>query len=182
MEMTNAEIQEQQVNKALADNCGYGNVKEWLLGIGLGQYYDLFIEHGYDSFRVCSEIQRIDIETIGIWDQFHVNILIKGLAKMNNSKAQSVYHRLSVASPCDNEYKSLMSELCITPSSLTEPGLTNGFHSPKLTENFYKKKPTLAEKRSVRTLLIQLNVDLSDNKYADDVSNLSYLFVRISFV
>ena len=175
MEMTNEEIQDQHINKVLSYNCGYENVNEWLLGMGLGQYYNLFIEHGYDSFKVCSEIQRIDIETIGIWDQFHVNMLTKGLTKMNNSKAQSVYHRLSVATPDDNEFKSLADELNITPSPMIEHSQTNGFHSSKLTENFYKNKPTLAEKRSVRTQLIQLNVDLSDNKYTDGVSYFSFI-------
>ena len=182
MELTNEEIQEQQINKVLSENCGYENVKEWLLGMGLGQYYNVFIENGYDSLRVCSEIQKIDIETIGILDRVHINILTKGLTKMNNSKAQSVYHRLSIATPDGNEFRSLANELDITPSPLAEYGQTNGFHYPKLTENFYKKKPTLADKRSVRTQLIQLSVNLSDYKYADGVSYLSYMYIRRNFV
>ncbi|KAI6659101.1 Sterile alpha motif domain-containing protein 5-like [Oopsacas minuta] len=177
---TNEDIQDQKINRILADNCGYESVNEWILGMGLGQYYDLFIENGYDSFRICSEIQKIDIETIGIRNQFHASILIKGVAKMNNPKSQSVYHRLSVCTPDDNENKSIASELNITPPTQTEHKLTNGCDPSKLTEDFYKKKPSLLEKRSVRTLLVQLKIDLSEPIYEENSRSLDGLAEQIS--
>ena len=167
--MMNEEILEGKINKILADNCGYNNVKDWLMGMGLGQYYDLFIENGYDSFKICSEIQKIDIETVGIHDDFHKNILIKGVKRMNNPKAESVYHRLSVSTPDDNEFRSLVSELNLSPTTEPDYPLPNG-HTPRLTEDFYKKRPTLAEKRTVRSKLVKLKIDLTDAKYEVNVS------------
>ena len=167
--MCDVEIQAAKINLILAVNCGYSNVKEWLLGMGLGQYYDVFIENGYDSFRICSEIQKIDIHTIGIHDEYHKNILIKGVRRMNNPQTESVYHRLSVTTPDDNEFKCLANELNILPMAEFDHQLPNG-HAPKLTEEFYKKKPTLVEKRAVRTKLVQLKIDLTDAIYVMNVS------------
>ena len=172
--MSHEEIQEAKINRILADNCGYNNVKDWLLGMGLGQYYDLFIENGYDSFRICSEIQKIDIHTIGIQDEYHKSILIKGVKRINNPKAESVYHRLSVSTPDDNELKSLASELNIPPA-VEQDRLPNG-HTSKLTEDFYKKRPTLSEKRAVRSKLVQLKIDLTDPLYE---LNVSYIKLQI---
>ena len=161
----------ERINSRFAANCGYDNVKDWLFGLGLGQYFEWFIDNGYDSFRICAVIKKIDIETLGITDPYHIELLVKGVERLNNPKAKSVYYRLSISNFDDNDIRSnLGGELTNSNSVHSEATLTNGVNSPKITETYYLKKPTLAEKRLVRTRIVQMQVDLADTKYDDNVS------------
>jgi len=66
------------------------SVEDWLHYIGLGQYYQNFMKHGFDEldFVGCDILLRQDIRTIGISNEQDIIHLLEELQKKGNSKGK----------------------------------------------------------------------------------------------
>ena len=61
-------------------------VKEWLeLKVRLPEYYDVFINSGYESFAFIKEItNRNELEEIGIFNKMHQDIILAEIKQLND--------------------------------------------------------------------------------------------------
>ena len=65
-----------------------GSVKEWLEAQGLGDYYDKFVEHGFDDMMGLSEMKEEHLAEIGITKSGHKRKIIDALAALKEAKDQ----------------------------------------------------------------------------------------------
>lgn len=52
------------------------STKEWLKGFGLEQYYNCFIENGYETSKLCANLKNEDLDGMDIKNSSHRNIFL----------------------------------------------------------------------------------------------------------
>merc|ERR1712176_26897 len=63
---------------------GRDDVKEWLNRINMDQYYEYFVNNGFDSLTLLKEINDLSyLEYIGVKVKAHQIIIIKNIEKLN---------------------------------------------------------------------------------------------------
>jgi len=66
-------------------------VKEWLKTLSLSEYYDNFINNGYDRMDIITDLNEQDLEKLNI-KIGHVKIILKSIMEINNNKQNNDSH------------------------------------------------------------------------------------------
>ena len=77
---------------------GYGQiVEEWLRSLGLVQYYQAFVDNGYDDLEVCKQIGDPDLDAIGVEVSSHRESLLEAVGTLREQGGTHVYFTLEEA-------------------------------------------------------------------------------------
>ncbi|ELU09378.1 hypothetical protein CAPTEDRAFT_39132, partial [Capitella teleta] len=72
-------------------------VEEWLRTLGLIQYYQSFIDNGYDDLEVCKQIGDPDLDAIGVDAPSHRDDILASVLTLREQGATHVYFTLEEA-------------------------------------------------------------------------------------
>lgn len=72
-------------------------VEEWLRSLGLIQYYQSFLDNGYDDLEVCKQIGDPDLDAIGVMAPSHRESILGSVATLREQGATHVYFTLEEA-------------------------------------------------------------------------------------
>ena len=95
-------------------------VHRWLRSLQLDNYFESFIDNGYDDLDVCQMIGAADLEAIGVWRDVDKSTLLQAVRVLRvNEDTAPVYFTLEEmqdnAKP-DNERRVMMDAIEETPS------------------------------------------------------------------
>ena len=66
-------------------------IKVWLKYLGLPQYFDSFIDNGYDDMETVKRVKKEDLDAIGVDDIHHQKYLLKAAKELRENGAAWVY-------------------------------------------------------------------------------------------
>ena len=69
----------------------YSAVRDWLKHLALDEYSESFIDNGYDDLETVKQIQREDLEAIGVMRKDHQNYLLASVKVLKERGAAWVY-------------------------------------------------------------------------------------------
>ena len=55
------------------------SIEEWLISLNLTQYLKLFKSNSYLNLSQILDLQTNDLNSIGIWDEYHRRIILESL-------------------------------------------------------------------------------------------------------
>ena len=122
-------------------------VEEWLRSLGLIQYYQAFVDNGYDDLEVCKQIGDPDLDAIGVDVSSHRDTVLQAVATLREQGGTHVYFTLEEAAQ--------------TPTPTPGPGMLSGAQGPSVVAF-----PRLQLVTIVRDKLVQEGVELAQPPYA----------------
>ncbi|GFY51921.1 sterile alpha motif domain-containing protein 5 [Trichonephila inaurata madagascariensis] len=66
-------------------------VREWLKYLDLEQYYESFVDNGYDDLEMCKQIGEPDLDAIGVQTPKHRQLIRQAVRTLLEKGGTSVY-------------------------------------------------------------------------------------------
>ncbi|KFM58412.1 Sterile alpha motif domain-containing protein 5, partial [Stegodyphus mimosarum] len=66
-------------------------VREWLKYLDLEQYYESFVDNGYDDLEMCKQIGDPDLDAIGVQQPKHRQLIRQAVRTLLEKGGTSVY-------------------------------------------------------------------------------------------
>lgn len=130
-------------------------VKEWLSGLGLGQYGEAFIDNGYDEMGMCHALNNDDIDAIGVDSPDDRQTILEASKALTEKAAApgAMYFELEAESQTVKEKNQ-----CAVPVYM------------ELEAEQTVKIPRLRLKIMIREEMKRDDVDLAEEPYSNPVS------------
>ncbi|XP_054724528.1 sterile alpha motif domain-containing protein 5-like [Uloborus diversus] len=66
-------------------------VLEWLKSVELDEYFESFVDNGYDDLEMCKQIGEPDLDAIGVTKSKHRDVIRKAIRTLREKGGTSVY-------------------------------------------------------------------------------------------